>query len=232
MQNKTKAGIAIIVLATLLPLAGAQGGGGGGGAPFVQKSGDTMTGNLVMGANSIGFNGGNLSTADGDLQFNGQDVCLEGGPCASSPAAAPLAFHAYTGDYVGFLGDDICTEHSGLMLTVEAPGPGLILITGTVSIEFEHYAGIQDWGRFRVATPSEACAAPGLWDVVFSLNQEHADSYYQQTLPATRALDVFEAGTYTFSVYGMMEQGFSPGTPGFPSDRYLWGNLQGVWYPE
>ncbi|MBI2077210.1 MAG: hypothetical protein HYT80_02395 [Euryarchaeota archaeon] len=219
--------VAVAAVAVMLPIGTAE-----NQSPFVRKEGDTMTGNLKMDGSAVVFTGGELKSQGGALTYAGQAVCTQGAPCGAA-AMGPRAFGTNAPNYVNFNGAGVCTMHE-MKLDVEALGPGLILLSGTVTLEYEHYQGTQEWGRVTIGRVDGGCANPAdLFSSVFSLNEEHGNGYYQQTVPVTRFEYAPAAGTYSYSIFGAVEQGFSPGAPpGFPPDRFLWANLHAIWVPE
>jgi hypothetical protein len=118
-----------------------------------------------------------------------------------------------------------CTDYAGGTVTINAPGPGDVVVDATVDLMISHAAGTTDTFRVGVVDSPGACPdffSPGRFAIPASLPSATG---VEQTVQSRRAFHVATGGTYTYRINGVEPSGSS--TP----DSMYWGRMDAVYYP-
>jgi hypothetical protein len=121
-----------------------------------------------------------------------------------------------------------CVSYNGLLVTVEAPGPGIIDLNAVIQLRLDHTLNQTTSVRLQVGTTTSDCDAinvggsggTGFIQLPFQL----PSGLYFDTLPVNRVLPVSAAGTYTFYVTGTTSGGAE-------TSKFWYGRLNATFYP-
>lgn len=94
-----------------------------------------------------------------------------------------------------------CTNYAGLAVTVYAPGPGDIEVSGVVQIEFAPQNTVVSRAIVNIASDTADCAGDAGGARVWNPKTVD-DQLLYSTLPLTRTYSIPSAGSYTYYVNG------------------------------
>ncbi|HEX6738325.1 MAG TPA: hypothetical protein VF310_08645 [Vicinamibacteria bacterium] len=99
----------------------------------------------------------------------------------------------------------ICVNIANAQVTVAAPGAGRILVQANLRVASTHVQGTQDSMLLVVSTTPTSCPGSRIsrWRVAAPLPAAE----YQDTVSVTGVFDVSTAGSYTYYINGIMEEG-------------------------
>jgi len=151
--------------------------------------------------------------ANGDLAVGVLDCRGPRGPGALVVSDGEIAVVAV---------NDTCTEFPGLRVTVDAPGPGLVVLHGTVVVRIQHAYGVPDNTWVNLAA-SGGCAFSA-YSSVISVPAAAATGEYYVTAPMQRTYALSGPASVTYGVNGISEAG--------SVDYFFQGSLAAVFYPS
>lgn len=124
------------------------------------------------------------------------------------------------------IGTDI-TQFDNAQVTIEAPGPGYIVVTSTVWVMLRHTNGTRDWLEINHTTDLSNM------DNIYTAAHESIPASYPtatnripKTLSVHSTHEVISAGSHTYYLVGRMNQGQDSG------DEFYRGQMTAVFYPD
>jgi hypothetical protein len=131
-----------------------------------------------------------------------------------------------TGTAVG-IAEDVgatCVNVANAQVAVAAPGPGRILVNANVRVGITHAPGTQDSMLLVISTSPTSCPATRISR--FRVSSAEAAGEYVDTVVVTGGFDAAVAGTTTYYVNAIMEEG----ADGF--DLAIVPTIDAVFYPN
>ncbi len=119
---------------------------------------------------------------------------------------------------------DYCRSRNEVTITV--PGPGTIIVSGTVTVNLDHDIGTRDRAKFIIWETDGECLSGSWYGYWYDVAADHPDGHYRGSVPLWRSYDILSAGTYTYYMNGVVESGHG----GY--DYIMWTSLTAVFYPS
>ncbi len=193
---------------------GANGTNGTNGTPGESV---TLTSLAVGDANCP--NGGTRLTVGGTNTYACNGAAGAGGTVltAFATSAATTALTATCGAYGGAL---------PLTVSINAPGPGRIVVTGFMSVDFDHVLNVADRAQIGVGESTTDCGTA--YDRLYLdvPAAEAAFTFREYSGMTRRVVDVGSAGTRTFYLNGLSISGTAS------ADYMYWGTLTAQFFPD
>ena len=124
----------------------------------------------------------------------------------------------------GFLIGSSCTHYTGSAVTITVAGPGTIVVTATVTIQIEHTVSVRDSVELFLGTSNSDCN-PDPFYAAWRVDTNIPTSTHWFPTPLQETFTISTAGTYTFYLNGIMNEGASAG------DIFSHSSMVAVFYP-
>jgi len=121
-----------------------------------------------------------------------------------------------------------CTDYDDLVVTVSAPGPGIIVVNANIQLWVRHTQGNWDYARMWIGTSPTDCTDElgfGADTTYFKVEPEMPSTVMHPWLTMRKLLHVEKAGTTTFYVTGT-----NAGTPNTVS--FFFGHMDAMYIPD
>jgi len=157
---------------------------------------------------------------NGDTVVDVDDCTGARGP--AGPGAIMAFTIASTGPAIG----TACTHWTASEVSITVPGPGTVVVYGTLTTVVDHTLGVRDniWIVVSEGTVADCTIHAGMALVVI-VEGEPTNTNYWPNPSFTRTFGVGAAGTYTYALNGIASSGG-------PGDDFYWAAIVAVYYPS